>query len=97
RLDVHAALARRRARSSTYASGSTSSTSISKRRQNADSSGVGAGSTAHERYGRRDVRAAQVVDVIVLGDDEALPLALRERVDGAMELEEDGAPIEGEL
>ena len=41
---------RRRARSSTYASGSTSSTSISKRRQNADSSGVGGGSTAHERY-----------------------------------------------
>ena len=50
-----------------------------------------------DRHGRRDVRAAQVVDVVVLGDDEALPLALRERVDGAMELEEDRSPLEREL
>ena len=50
-----------------------------------------------DRDGRRDVRATEVVDVVVLGDDEALPLALGERVDRSMELEEDGAAVERQL
>ena len=49
RRNAHAASSRRRASSSTYASGSTSRTSTSKRRQNARSSAVGCGSTAHDR------------------------------------------------
>ena len=49
RRGAHAASSRRRASSSTYASGSTSRTSTSKRRQKARSSAVGCGSTAHDR------------------------------------------------
>ena len=44
-----------------------------------------------------ELGAAEVVDVVVLGDDEALPLALRERVDRAVQLEQDRAPVEREL
>ena len=45
----------------------------------------------------RDVGAAEVVDVVVLGDHEALPLALRERVDGAVQLEQDRPAVERQL
>ena len=41
--------------------------------------------------------AAEVVDVVVLGDDEALPLALGQRIDGAVELEQDRPAVEAEL
>ena len=50
-----------------------------------------------DRDDRGELGAAEVVDVVVLGDDEALPLALRERVDGAVQLEQDRPPLEREL
>ena len=50
-----------------------------------------------DRDDRGQLRAAEVVDVVVLGDDEALPLALGQRVDGAVQLEQDRAALEGEL
>jgi hypothetical protein len=42
--------------------------------------------SARERDGndRGQLGPAEVVDVVVLGDHEALPLALRERIDGAV-------------
>ena len=46
---------------------------------------------------RGELRPAEVVDVVVLGDHEALPLALRERVDGAVELQKNRSPLEGQL
>ena len=48
-------------------------------------------------HAARQLGAAEVVDVVVLGDDEALPLALRQRIDRAVELEEDRAALEREL
>ena len=45
---------------------------------------------------RRSARSAEVVDVVVLGDDEALPLALRDDRP-AVELEEDRATLERQL
>ena len=49
RRDAHAWASSRRPSRPTYSSGSTASTSTSKRRQKARSSGVGSGSTAHDR------------------------------------------------
>ena len=39
----------------------------------------------------------EVVDVVVLADDEALPLALGAAVDAAVDLEDHRAPVEREL
>ena len=50
-----------------------------------------------DRHGGRELGAAEELDVVVLGRDEALPLPLRMRIDGAAELEEDGALVEREL
>ena len=52
-----------------------------------------------ERYrnDRGELRAPEVVDVVVLGDDEALPLALGQRVDRAVELQENRPTLEREL
>ena len=54
----------------------------------AESRGEGDGNS------RCDVGAAEVVDVVVLRDHEALPLPLRERIDRAVQLEQDRAPLE---
>ena len=43
------------------------------------------------------LRSAEVVDVVVLGDDEALPFALRQRIDGSVKLQDDRAAVEAEL
>src|SRR5882724_4017521 len=45
----------------------------------------------------RDVAPGEVVDVVILGDDEALPLALRAAIDLAVELENHGALLERQL
>src|SRR4029453_15230737 len=60
---------------------------------------VAAAKPRRERDGNdgRQLRATEVVDVVVLGDDEALPLALGQRVDRAVELEDDRASFEAEL
>ena len=52
-----------------------------------------------KRYGndRGQLGMTEVVDVVVLGDDEALPLALGERIDRAVQLEQDRPPLEREL
>ena len=50
-----------------------------------------------DRDDRGQLRAPEVVDVVVLGDDEALPFPLGERVDGAVQLEQDRAALEREL
>ena len=50
-----------------------------------------------DRHRGRELGAAEELDVVVLGRDEALPLPLRMRVDGAAELEQDGALVEREL
>src|SRR5580765_852959 len=51
------------------------------------------GREAH-RDNARDIRLREVVDVIVLGDDEALPLALRAPVDLAVQLQDHGPALE---
>ncbi len=48
-------------------------------------------------YDGGQLRVPEVVDVVVLGDDEALPLALGERVDGSVELQQDRPALEREL
>ncbi len=50
-----------------------------------------------DRNDRGQLRPPQVVDVVVLGDHEALPLALGERIDGAVELQQNRARLEAEL
>ena len=55
-----------------------------------------AGSERH-RDDRRQLGTAEVVDVVVLGDHEALPLALGEWIDGAVELQDDRAAVEAQL
>ena len=50
-----------------------------------------------DRDDRGQLGAAEVVDVVVLGDDEALPLALGQRIDRAVELEENRPALEREL
>ena len=60
---------------------------------------VAAAELGRERHGhdRRQLRVPEVVDVVVLGDDEAFPLALGERVDGSVELQQDRPALEREL
>ena len=48
-------------------------------------------------HGGHEIGASEVVDVVVLGDDEALPFAVGERVDSPVQLQQDGATIEREL
>jgi len=50
-----------------------------------------------DRDGAADVAAREVVDVVVLGDDEALPLAGRVAVEAAVQLEDHGPPLERQL
>ena len=50
-----------------------------------------------DRYDGGELRAPEVVDVVVLRDDEALPFPLGQRVDCAVELEQNRSPLEGEL
>ena len=52
-----------------------------------------------ERHGHDggELGVAEVVDVVVLGDDEALPFPLGKRVDGAVQLEQDRPALEREL
>ncbi len=54
-------------------------------------------SRERDRHRCSDVRAPEVVDVVVLGDDEALPLALRKRIDRAVELQQHRAALERQL
>jgi hypothetical protein len=44
--------------------------------------------------GTGEIGLREIVDVVVFGDDEALPLTLWTAVDLSMELENDGAPLE---
>src|SRR5262249_47114242 len=50
-----------------------------------------------DRYRPREVCATEVVDVVVLRDDEALPLALGVGVDRAPELQQHGAALQRKL
>ena len=50
-----------------------------------------------DRHRGRQLGAAEELDVVVLGRDEALPLPLRLGIDGAAELEEDGALVERKI
>src|SRR5262249_55184936 len=47
-----------------------------------------------DRHDDRDLGLREMVDVIVLADDEALPFALGSHVDAAVELEDHGAALE---
>jgi len=50
-----------------------------------------------DRYLSRDVGSPEIVDVVVLGDDEALPIARRRPVDLSPHLQDHGSPREREL
>ena len=50
-----------------------------------------------DRDDRAEIGASEVVDVVVLGDDEALPLPLGKRIDRAVELQQDCPALEREL
>src|SRR6266571_2802734 len=47
--------------------------------------------------GAGEIRLREIVDVVVLRDDEALPLTVWTAVNLSMELEDDGAPLQGKL
>src|SRR5207247_3666333 len=49
------------------------------------------------RHSASDVAPREVVDVVVLGDDEAFPLSLDTAVDLAVQLENDGPLLERQL
>jgi hypothetical protein len=50
-----------------------------------------------DRQHRGQLGAPEVVDVVVLGDDEALPFAVREQVDRAAQLQQNRSAVEREL
>ena len=45
------------------------------------------------RHGAPESARRQVVDVVVLGDHEALPGPLRRAIESAVELQDDGSPV----
>src|SRR5204863_3145588 len=49
------------------------------------------------RHGPRHVASREVVDVVVLGDDEALPLSLRAAINLTVQLEDYGPLLERQL